>query len=293
MFWTATIPRRMTNVFSRCWLSGLCLAALAGPLQAQDWRDVAQARQRLEERDLEVRVRYGAGRVSVRPARDGQLFHAQLHYDAEKFQPILDYERGALEVGIQGLRDRGNIELRGRNEGKLDLTLSTESDLDLTFEMGAVRSDIELGGLRIERLELQTGASETQLRVSAPNPLDAERVSIQVGAADFDMEGLGNLNAREIEIHAGVGDVRIDLGGEWRQSADLQVEMGLGSLELRLPGQDVGVEILQDSFLTALDAKGLERRGGRYLTPGFERASRKVRVEIDAAFGKIRVIPAR
>jgi len=276
----------------RIWFVGLFFAAAALPLQAQDWRDIARTRQLVEEEDLAVHVRYGAGKIQIRPSNNGQLFHLRLHYDAEKFRPVADYERGTLTAGIQGLRERDNIEIRGRTEGNLELELSPEVALDLTLEMGAVRSEIELGGLRIEAIDLRTGASETRLHVSSPNPIDAESVSIQVGAADFIMDGLGNLNAENIEIHAGIGDVRVDLSGEWRNDADLKVEMGLGSLEFRLP-EGVGVEIEQDSFLTTLDAEGMERRGGRYLTPGFERASRKVRIEIDAAFGKIRVLPPR
>ena len=270
----------------------LFLVAFVLPLQAQDWRDVARTRQLIAEEELAVHVRYGAGKIQIRPSSNDQLFHLQLHYDAEKFLPVADYERGKLTAGIEGLRERDNIEIRGRSEGNLELELSPDVALDLTLEMGAVRSEIELGGLQIEAIDLQTGASETRLHVSSPNPIDAKRVSIQVGAADFIMDGLGNLNAQDIEIQAGIGDVRVDLSGEWRNDADLKVEMGLGSLEFRLP-EGVGVEIEQDSFLTALDAEGMERRGGRYLTPGFERASRKVRIEIDAAFGKIRVLPPR
>ncbi|MEZ4417876.1 MAG: LiaF-related protein [Gemmatimonadota bacterium] len=265
------------------------LSFAATPLHAQDWRDFASSRRRTDEQELRVKVRYGAGRIRLSPAQGSLLYRMQLRYDADHFTPVADYRRGDLEVGIDS--GRGNVELKGRSQGSLDLELTREVPLALDLEMGAVRSEIELGGLRLTRLDLKTGASETTLSVSEPNPLDASTISVQVGAADFVMEDIGNLNAERVEIHAGVGDVTVDFGGQWRKDARVSVEMGLGGLELRLP-PDLGVEILQDSFLTALDAEDLERRGSRYVTPGFDRAERHVRIEIEAAFGRIRVVRA-
>ena len=54
--------------------------------------------------------------------------------------------------------------------GQLDLTLSGQVPMDLELEFGAVQANLDLGGLRLRSLDLSTGASEAELRVSAPNP---------------------------------------------------------------------------------------------------------------------------
>ncbi|MEZ4422980.1 MAG: LiaF-related protein [Gemmatimonadota bacterium] len=270
--------------------AALLCAASATAVAAQDWRDFASSRVRTQERSLDVEVRYGAGRVQLRPATGSVLYRVQLRYDADTFTPVASYRSGRLEVGVDG---RGNsIDLKGDSQGALDLELARGVPIDLDLEMGAVRSELELGGLSLTTLDLKTGASETVVRVGEPNPVEAGSVSVQVGAADFRFEGMGNLNAERMEVHAGIGDVTLDLDGRWRRDARLSVEMGLGSLELRIP-PGLGVEIEQDSFLTGMDAESLERRDGRWVTPDFDRAERRIRISIEAAFGRIRVVPTR
>ena len=135
-------------------------------------------------------------------------------------------------------------------------------------------------------LSVRTGASETLLDVSRPNRATMERAELHVGAADFTARRLGNLNARRIEVNAGVGDLTIDLTGEWREDGVVQVKMGLGALELRLP-EGVGVKLERETMLTSLDAQGLVKRGDAYYSVDWERADRRITVQIEAAFGSI------
>ena len=113
-----------------------------------------------------------------------------------------------------------------------------------------------------------------------------DRAELQVGAADFTARRLGNLNARLIELNAGVGDLSVDLTGEWRQDGVVRVQMGLGSLELRFP-QGVGVKLEQKTFLTSVDTQGLVKRGDAYYSLGWDEAERHVTVDIQAAFGNV------
>ena len=128
--------------------------------------------------------------------------------------------------------------------------------------------------------------------ISEPNPLSMRMASFAVGAADFEARHLGNLNAERIEVDAGVGEVRLWFTGEWRQDARVSIDMGLGALELRFP-EGLGVRIHKDSFLTSFDSEGLVKRGGSYYSLNWEEAERKVSIDVDAAFGSVRVLWVR
>ena len=65
--------------------------------------------------------------------------------------------------------------------------------------------------------------------------------------------------------------------------------MGLGSLELRIP-EGLGVRLQKDSFLTSLDSQGLVKRGDVYESLDWDRADRRVTIELDAAFGSVSVV---
>lgn len=267
------------------------LVALPAVASAQNWRNVTMSRRVSGEEELDVRVTYGAGRFRVGAAERGTLYRMQLRYDEEAFEPRADYEDGRLRLGVESIGRSVRVG-RNRSEGEMDLELAAGVPMELDLEFGAVRADIDLGGLALTDLELSTGASESTVDVSEPNPLSMRTASFEVGAADFEARHLGNLNAERFEIDAGVGEVTLWFTGEWRQDARAIIHMGLGALELRLP-EGLGVRLHKDSFLTSLDSQGLVKRGDSYYSLNWEDAERQLTIDLDAAFGSVRVLWVR
>lgn len=262
------------------------LMLLPAVAHGQSWRNVTMSRQLSGERDLDVEVRYGAGTFRVQPAESGLLYSMDLRYDEDSFEPRADYDRGRLRLGVESVRR--SIRLRDRSGGEMDLRLARGVPMNLDLEFGAVRADLDLGGLSLLDLDLATGASESTVDVSEPNPVAMRMASFEVGAADFEARHLGNLNAERIEIAAGVGEVTLWFTGEWARDAHASIDMGLGSLELRFP-EGLGVRLKKDSFLTSLDSQGLVKRGDWYYSLNWEEADRKVTIDLDAAFGSVTV----
>ncbi len=267
------------------------LVALPALAAGQDWRNVTMSRQASGEDELDVRVRYGAGHFKVSATDGSLLYRMQLRYDEERFEPRADYDRGRLTLGVEQI---GRSFRMGRDGsgGELDLQLARGVPMRLDLEFGAVRADIDLGGLSLLELDLSTGASESIVDISEPNPLSMRTASFAVGAADFEVRNLGNLNAERIEVDAGVGAVALWFTGEWSRDARASIDMGLGSLELHFP-EDLGVRIHKDSFLTSFDSEGLVKRGDAYYSLNWEEAERKIYVDVDAAFGSVRVLWVR
>ena len=115
---------------------------------------------------------------------------------------------------------------------------------------------------------------------------------MEVGAADFLVRNLGNLNTETLNVDAGVGKVILDFSGDWQGNADVSVDMGLGALELRFP-EGLGVRLMKDTFLTSLDSEGLVKRGDSFYSLDWESAQYRVTVEVNAAFGSIDVVWVR
>ncbi len=266
----------------------LLLTLDASALPGQEWRNVTVSRQYSGESDMRVRVRYGAGRLSITPGEGGSLYKMELRYDEETFEPVAEYEEDRLELGIRSIRKNINWP-KGRDSGEMSLSLSPGVPMDLDLEFGAVRADVDLGGLQMTRLDLSTGASESRVDISEPNPIRMESAGFEVGAADFHIRNLGNLNADAITVDAGVGNVVLDFRGEWRSNADVSVDMGLGALELRFP-EGLGVRVVKNTFLTSLDSEGLVKRGDSFYSLDWEEAEYRVTVTVDAAFGSIDII---
>ncbi|HSG09562.1 MAG TPA: hypothetical protein VLA36_14470 [Longimicrobiales bacterium] len=270
------------------WALLLCGAVLCAPvaLSAQSWRTVTMSRQRSGEQDLRVHVTYGAGRFKVRSVDGGLLYRMQLRYDEDVFEPRVDFEGSSLHLGVENV---GKSIRMGKNQGgEMDLVLARDLPMDLDLEFGAVRADVDLGGISMTGLHLKTGASESVVDITEPNSSSMRRASFEVGAADFTARNLGNLNARSVEVNAGVGEIELWFTGSWSQDASVDLTMGLGSLELVFP-EGLGVRLTKDSFLTSVDTEGLVKRGDAYYSLDWEDAERKVTIDLNAAFGSVDV----
>ena len=275
-------------------MSLVCLVAPVR-LHAQSWRTLTSARQVHGESDMRVEVRYGAGRFQLTPGNEDELYRMEMRYDEDKFVPLREYDAGSrtLRLGVQSREGQGvrvSLGDRHRNEPppSLDITLSPDVPMSLDLELGAVTADVDLGGLALRRVHFETGASQTHLRFTRANPVPCEELSIEAGAAEFNAADLANANCARITFKGGVGGMTLDFGGTWHRSATASLEVGIGSLNLRLP-RDVGVSVRLNRFLASFDAAGFEKRGGTYYSANWDNARYRLTLDVNASLGGVDV----
>lgn len=289
-------------------LAALAWAALAPSAgAAQDWKEFRTARQAGELESLAVEIVYGAGRLSVDGSDEGFLYDVRVQYDASRFVPVRTWEaeegRGRIRVSV-GARDSengahrirreggeidlGNLRKLGDAAGRMEVALGRTVPTELEITVGAAESLLQLGGVPLRRLVLETGASDTRLSLDAPNPVPMREMELRAGAASFRAEGLGNARFERFRFRGGVGDVTLDFTGDWQADARGSISMGVGALRLRLP-RELGVRIRKSSFLTAFDARGFVQTDAGWQTENWSRADAHLELDLDAAFGSITV----
>jgi hypothetical protein len=274
-------------MFDRALIAGALLVLLAPAwADAQDWRSVNSFRQLSGETRLDVELKYGAGRLVIEPGVAGELYRVGIRYDSDIYDPLTEYRAGRLTVGVDG----GGRSMRIRNQeaGDMKLALSPDVPLDVRLAFGAVEANIELGGLQVSALKVETGASDSQLRFSEPNPIPCNRLELSMGAAAFRAVGLANANCARIKAEGGVGDMNLDFSGEWRRDLTADVTMALGSVTLAVP-EDVGVVVRRSTFLTGFTGSGFSRQGRDHVSDNWDQADRKLTVELQGAFGSVTV----
>jgi len=265
----------------------LALATGAGQVQAAQLKTVTWSRQVTDEERLEVNVSYGAGELTLRSGEPDLLYRVRFDYDEDFATPRVDYAGGRLALGISTWDNRRFNDHSASSS--LDLRLSRDVPMDLDLDFGAGSARLDLSGLPLFGLEVNTGASESEIRVEEVNPVAMASASINVGAAKLSMHGIGNLNAERVAVKAGLGSVSLGLDGEWPRDAHVSVEMGLGALEIRVP-ESIGVHIRRENFLTVIQAEGFVRSGRSYRSTNWETADRRVEVEISAALGAVDIV---
>ena len=102
-----------------------------------------------------------AGELKVSGAAD-ELMEADFSYNIAKWKPQVNYDvsgdKGELSVK-QGSSGDNQLGSGARNEW--DVRLNDEIPTDLTVEMGAGKSDLDLDSLTLTGVDLQMGAGKT------------------------------------------------------------------------------------------------------------------------------------
>lgn len=273
---------RMRSAF----VIALVLSGATSPVAAQDWRTISGHRQVAGEQQLKVEVEFGAGQLQVEPGDAGVLYRTSLRYDAEIFRPVHEYSPGALRIGVSSLGDRIRRDLR--EGGRLALALTPDLPLDVNFRFGAAEARIELGGLRLRRVDIETGATDSRIGFSKPNPIRMEKLGIEAGATKLQVRGLGNANIESLAVKGGVGEITLDFTGRWNGDTNASIDLGLGKVLLRIP-RGLGVKVTKNSFLVVFNSEGLIKRGNDFYSPNWDSAARKLTVEISGALGVVEV----
>ena len=261
----------------------------SGVAHAQSWRTLDVARQLTDSAPATVEVLYGTGTVGVRATGTPMLYHMQLRYDGTRTQPrhTFDLAKRKLSIGVQKSEMRFNDRKDGE-AGHLQLELSRATPLDLSLDLGAVDADLDLTGLQLSRLHVESGASDAKLRFDSLNSARMSALDVKLGAASFRALRLANANTSDIRVDAGVGDVELDMSGQWTQDIDLHVEVTLGVVTIHVPA-DVGVRMTLKKTIAAFDHEGLVERDGAWVSPNWDSAPHKLRIAAETVFGKLTV----
>jgi hypothetical protein len=267
----------------------LAAALWGGTAEAQTMRPFETFRQSHGETRLLARLEYAAGNLKVLPGRSPELYRMDLSYDEERYLPVSDFntQTGAVLLGLRPA-GQGGVRVVSRRQLSQEATvaLSPAVDLALDLTLGAVNADVDLGGLRVSRLQVKAGASRTVLRFSRPNPVRCDHAAISAGAAEISVTGLGNSRCDQIEFEGGVGRVLLDFTGTWASNSRVQVKMAMGELTLRLP-RKIGLRLTMDKFLSSFEPAGLVRRGNTFESPDFASSARRLDLTLTTAMGGV------
>ena len=269
----------------------ILVAAIVAPLSAQTWRTFDAYRPARDTQPFAVHLRYAAGRVRVVPAADNRLYGVHMRFDAESVEPLYVFNAAArtLEVGVDRSKSK---RFRGEEGSDLELHLARTIPMRLQLDVGAAEGDIDLTGLRLDELSVQTGAADTRVRFEAANSQRMRAVTLQAGAASLQVTGLGHANTQRVDLNLGVGNADLDFSGAWTGDIAMTVNSALGKVTLRVPS-DIGVSIESSSFLFSNGGADMVKKNGRNVSSNWDTAKYKLHVQSSGAFGRLEVVRGR
>ncbi len=245
---------------------------------------------------LEVEISIGVADLHIGKVKENNLLEANIRYRVEQGEPKITFRRSG-EVGYltieSGDEDRDWNDDSPKKGGETwELLFSPEIKTQFQMEIGLVDGRIDLSGLRVTDLYISGGLSDADLVFNEPNPEEIDNIRIEVGLGEFNANGLGNANFRELDLECGLGSADLDLSGQWRvEEAEMDVEVGLGKAKINVPAE-IGLEVFKDeNFLSSvsLDRELQLVRKGLYRTANWDDARHRLSIATDVGLGSVKV----
>lgn len=191
----------------------------------------------------EVHLELADGEFEVRPGRAGDSLLVRATYDVNtysleeqfthpeggpwsyrvQFQRTGSWLTAALKQAFGGTKPRVVVMLPVGVPHALDI---------YTEQAGAT---IELGGLWLTSADIEVSKGGFELSVSEPLREPMGRFVIHGSMGGFSTTSLGNASPSELVLAMRMGGGHLDLRGEWRQDAKIDIDVRMSGAALRLP----------------------------------------------------------
>jgi hypothetical protein len=238
-----------------------------------------------------VRVNLSGGSLRISPVEDAALYDYAMRYDAarDNVERRFDSASNTLALRLDGGRHR----LHGltgdkQEQARLSLAVARGVPLDVALRLGAVEADLDLGGLAVDQLNVESTASATALRFATPNPRRMRSLRFDVGAASIEASGVGNANVEHVDVDCGAGALTLDFSGAWAADIDARLRVRLGAVTLRVP-RDVGVRARVDLTLGSFEHDDFRERDGMHYSANWEDAQRRLTVDASMLIGTLEI----
>lgn len=211
---------------------------------------------------VDVEILMAAGKLKITDGADN-LLEAGFIYNREDLKARIKYnvldEKGTLKI-IQPSTD---------NEYKIksykniwDLRFNNNVPMNMLIKFGAGDADINVNELLIKNLDLKLGAGKANINLKNSKIL------------------------KKVDIEMGVGDLTLDLTGDWEHNLNVDIEGGIGKLTILLP-EKVGVKAEIEKGLTDINARKFIKDGSLYYNKSYNENKPFIEVKINTGIGQV------
>ncbi len=257
---------------------------------------------RTTEKEVYIKLESLFGKVYFSRGNSDNILTADVRFDGEEhaktniqynIRENIGYLTLELNKGSKSGDDsRNNIDFGDVESGKWYIKSSDAIPLTITSEMGLGKGEYDFTGLQVKGVKLSAGASSVLLKCDEPNKQVIEDLRLESGVGKLEADNLCNLNFQRMKFSGGVGGYELDFGGKLKHDAEVNVEIGLGSIKLYIPDY-IGAKIIyKDSWVSkiSLDPEFIEHEEHVYTTENYGQTGGRLTIQVEAGLGSVKVI---
>ena len=186
----------------------------------------------------------------------------------------------AIDLGV------GEMNLTGGAkewvEGKADYNIKKLAP-QVNYDVSGDTGEVEIKHKGSTKLGISNIKNTWDIQLNDDIPMD---LTVETGAslATLDLQGL---QLEKLDIEAGVGDLTVNLGGDWKKSFNASIETGVGQTTVIVPSK-VGVKLTTEKGIGSSNIEGLISKGkGVYVNEAYDKADVVLEIKSEIGLGDI------
>jgi hypothetical protein len=176
---------------------------------------------------VRAEIKMGAGEMTLGGGAH-DLFDGEFSYNVPRWKPEVDYSVNGSR-GLLTVRQPETSGRMGNSKYHWDLHFNNQVPLELSVELGAGKSTLELGTLALSGLDVRMGVGETVVDLASDWKNDL-RASIHGGVGEATIKLPRDVGVR-VRARGGIGEIR---AGELKKDGDIYTNDAYGKSPVTL-----------------------------------------------------------
>jgi hypothetical protein len=223
-----------------------------------------------EDPSLYIRIPV-SGKVEINPGNK-KLVEGTISYDVPEWKPVITRTKNQVSIRQE---KRDFLHHWGTPTNDWQLKLGKTKPYRLEIKTGVSRGNMDLGGLPLTELNVETGVGDSNVYFSEPNSVQMKLLKVQSGIGKTHVKNILNAKPQEVVVRGGIGHTTLDFSGpEPEINTIIKVDSGVGGFDINVRA-DTRV-MFHVTGLTGVDTRGSVRTikrsfgKGTYVTEAYE-----------------------
>ncbi len=256
---------------------------------------------------IELNLKAKTGNCFIRPSQNSDILNVYSNQEIEEYNHSFSNElkdqtcqvKLSLEQeGQKGVGTKISYQVFGADTQPNDkfwkIYLTENKPYSLNLDYGLGNANIDLSGLSIKRLKINTGSADVNVSYNSgiENKVDMDTFFVKVDLGSLNVRQLNLSRSHVVIADVGFGNILLDFSDQPMVSNKVKGSVGAGNMVILLPSDDVPVLVkISDSWLCSINlCRSLKRIGeNTYANEAFSNKSAKeaITFDLDVSLGKI------
>jgi hypothetical protein len=253
-----------------------------------------------------LKLRAKTGNCFIRPSQNEDILNVYSNQDVEEYGhsfsnevigTVCSVKLSLEQENMPGVGHKISYRVFGADERptekfwKVYLAESTPYILDLDYGLG--NANIDLSGLSIEKLKINTGSADVNISYNTEvgNKITMDTFSVKVDMGSLNARHLNLAKSKVVHAEVGFGNMFLDFSNRPATANHIIGSVGAGNLIIQLPTEDVPVLVtINESWLCSINlSRTLKKIGpNKFANAAYTKDSPNALVfDLDVSMGKI------